>query len=132
MRLRCFAPAAAIARPVRVLPVKLITGTSALPVPLSALAKALGIRGTLALVGAAAPGTEAAFEIGASLVRGWTFKTIIQGSSVPQQFIPRLVGLWKQGRFPIERLTRRYALGEINQAFADSASGDVVKPVVIF
>ena len=44
-----------------------ILDTTALPVPLSALAKALGIRGTLALVGAAAPGTEAAFEIGASL-----------------------------------------------------------------
>jgi len=99
---------------------------------LSNLAKALGIRGVLALVGAARPGTEPPFEIGQSLVRGWTFKTIIQGSSVPQEFIPRLVSLWQQGRIPIERLTRQYKFDEINQPFADSESGAVVKPVVVF
>ena len=75
---------------------------------------------------------EAPFEIGASLVRGWTFKTIIQGSSVPQQFIPRLLDLWREGRFPVEKLTRRYGLADINQAFEDSAAGRVVKPVIVF
>lgn len=109
-----------------------ILDTTAVPKVLSSLAGALSIRGTLALVGAARPGTEAAFEIGQSLVRGWTFKTIIQGSSVPQEFIPRLVSLWQQGRFPVDRLTRQYRFEEINQAFADSESGAVVKPVIVF
>ena len=94
------------------------------------LAGALAIRGTLALVGAAAPGTTAPFEIGGSLTKGWTFKTIVQGSSVPQVFIPRLVELWKQGRFPVDKLTRAYAFEDINTAFADSESGAVVKPVL--
>jgi aryl-alcohol dehydrogenase len=112
--------------------VNYILDTTAVPKVLSNLATALSIRGTLALVGAARPGTEAPFEIGQSLVRGWTFKTIVQGSSVPQVFIPRLVSLWQQGRFPVERLTRQYRFDEINQAFADSESGAVVKPVVVF
>ncbi|UOZ05498.1 hypothetical protein [Amycolatopsis sp. WQ 127309] len=43
------------------------------------------------------------FEIGAALVKGWTFKTVIQGSSVPQRFIPTLVKLWEQGRFPLDK-----------------------------
>ncbi len=109
-----------------------ILDTTAVPKVLTGLAKALSIRGTLALVGAARPGTEAPFEIGQSLVRGWTFKTIIQGSSVPQEFIPRLVALWQQGSFPVDRLTKTYRLDQINQAFDDSESGAVVKPVVIF
>lgn len=109
-----------------------ILDTTAAPKVLSNLAKALGIRGVLALVGAAKPGTEVPFEIGASLVRGWTFKTIVQGSSVPQEFIPRLVALWQQGRFPVDKLTKRYKLEDINQAFADSASGATVKPVIVF
>jgi aryl-alcohol dehydrogenase len=112
--------------------VNYILDTTAVPKVLTGLAKALAIRGTLALVGAARPGTEAPFEIGDSLVRGWTFKTIIQGSSVPQEFIPRLVALWQQGSFPVEKLTKRYRLDEINQAFEDSESGAVVKPVVVF
>jgi aryl-alcohol dehydrogenase len=112
--------------------VNYILDTTAVPQVLSNLAKALSIRGTLALVGAARPGTEAPFEIGASLVRGWTFKTIVQGSSVPQQFIPRLISLWQQGRFPVEKLAKQYSLQDINKAFDDSASGATVKPVIVF
>ena len=111
--------------------VNTILDTTGLAPVLGTLAKALAIRGTLALVGVAKPGTEAPFEIGQSLVKGWTFKTIIQGSSVPQQFIPRLVSLWQSGRFPVEKLTRQYGLADINRGFEDSASGEVVKPVVV-
>lgn len=112
--------------------VNYILDTTAVPKVLSSLATALSIRGTLALVGAAKPGTEAPFEIGQSLVRGWTFKTIVQGSAVPQEFIPRLVSLWQQGRFPADRLARHYRFDEINQGFADSESGAVIKPVIVF
>lgn len=106
--------------------------TTALPMLLTQAARALAIRGTLALVGAAASGTEVPFEIGDSLIRGWTFKTVVQGSSVPQVFIPRLVELWKQGRFPFDKLIKTYPLADINQAFEDSAKGRTVKPVVIY
>ncbi|MCI2237791.1 NAD(P)-dependent alcohol dehydrogenase [Paenibacillus sp. TRM 82003] len=109
-----------------------ILDTTAIPALLASAAQSLAVRGTLALVGAARPGTEVPFEIGSSLVKGWTFKTIVQGSAVPQVFIPRLVELWKQGAFPIDKLTRAYRLQEINDAFADSASGAVVKPIVVF
>jgi aryl-alcohol dehydrogenase len=57
-----------------------IVDTTARPTLLEQSVDALALRGTLALVGAAAPGTTATFEIGASLVKGWTFKTVIQGS----------------------------------------------------
>lgn len=108
-----------------------VLDTTAVPSVLSGLAQALAIRGTLALVGAAAPGTEVTFEIGASLVKGWTFLTIVQGSSVPQVFIPRLVALWEQGRFPFDKLVKTYPLADINTAFADSESGATVKPIVL-
>jgi aryl-alcohol dehydrogenase len=109
-----------------------ILDTTALPQLLVAAAQALAIRGTLALVGAAKPGTEAAFEIGGSLVKGWTFKTIVQGSSVPQDFIPRLVALWKEGRFPLDRLVETFTLDQINEAFEASETGRVIKPVIVW
>lgn len=95
-------------------------------------ADSLAINGTVGLVGAPAPGSEVSFEVGASLVRGWKFRTIIEGDAVPQDFIPRLVGLWRQGKFPIEKLVRNYPIENINDAFADSASGEVIKPIVVF
>ncbi|MBA8824072.1 aryl-alcohol dehydrogenase [Saccharopolyspora lacisalsi] len=109
-----------------------ILDTTAIPAVLNTLARGLSIRGHLALVGAAAPGTEAPFEIGASLVKGWTFQTIVQGGSIPQEFIPRLVELWRQGRFPVDELVRTYELDDINTAFSDSARGETIKPVLRF
>lgn len=55
---------------------------------------------------------------------------IIQGSAVPQTFIPQLLDLHRQGRFPFERLIKSYPFEDINRAFADVAAGDVIKPVL--
>ncbi|MCY0448320.1 NAD(P)-dependent alcohol dehydrogenase, partial [Klebsiella pneumoniae] len=46
-------------------------------------------------------------------------------------FIPLLVQLYTQGKFPIDQLIARYPLADINHAFADSASGKVINPVVV-
>jgi aryl-alcohol dehydrogenase len=109
-----------------------VVDTTGRPELLRQAADAIAVRGTVALVGAARPGTEVSFEIGASLVRGWTFKTVVQGSSVPQVFIPQLIDLWQAGEFPFEKLVSNYALSDINQGFADSKSGVTVKPVIVF
>lgn len=65
------------------------------------------------------------------LLMGRTVKGIIEGDAVPQLFIPRLIELWRQDRFPFDRLIKTYPLSEINQAEADAASGAVVKPVLL-
>lgn len=106
--------------------------TTAIPGVLRAAADSLAVRGTLALVGSSRPGTEVHLEIGESLNRGWTFKTIIQGSSVPQVFIPALIDLWKLGKFPFDRLIKTYPFTDINTAFVDSENGTTVKPVVVY
>lgn len=112
--------------------VNYVVDTTGIPALLRQAAEALGVRGTVALVAAARPGTEVTFEVGASLVKGWTFKTVVQGSSVPQVFIPQLIKLWRDGRFPFEKLVKDYALEDINQGFEDSRIGVTVKPVIIF
>lgn len=55
-----------------------IFDTTGNPEALAHLAEALAIRGTIAVVGAAAPGTKVPFEIGGSLTKGWTFKTMFR------------------------------------------------------
>jgi aryl-alcohol dehydrogenase len=109
-----------------------VVDTTGIPALLRQAADALGVRGTVALVGGARAGTEVAFEIGASLVKGWTFKTVVQGSSVPQVFIPQLIQLWRDGRFPFDKLVKDYTLDDINQGFEDSRTGVTVKPVIVF
>jgi aryl-alcohol dehydrogenase len=53
------------------------------------------------------------------------------GGGVPEQLIAALLHLHAAGRFPFERMIRRYRFDEINQAIEDTASGKVVKPVLM-
>lgn len=56
---------------------------------------------------------------------------IVEGDSQPQKFIPQLVQYYKEGRFPFDKLVRFYDFKDINQAFANSKSGEVIKPIVV-
>lgn len=56
--------------------------------------------------------------------------SVIQGDAIPQQFIPRLIKLWWQGRFPFDRLIRFYEFRKVNRAIADSIRGRTIKPVL--
>ncbi|WP_052493417.1 zinc-binding dehydrogenase [Rhodococcus sp. MEB064] len=92
----------------------------------------LAIRGVAGLLGQATPGAEVAFETGASLARGWTFDDDRRrGRDAPclHSTLDRAV---PSGRFPFDKLIRRYPFADINGAFADSESRAVLKPVVVF
>ncbi|TFB69029.1 NAD(P)-dependent alcohol dehydrogenase [Cryobacterium sp. Hz9] len=96
------------------------------------MTKSLGVLGHGALVGAAAPGTEAPIDIGSLLLTGLKISMVIEGDSVPQTFIPQLISLYEAGVFPFDKLVKKYDFTDINEAFADSESGVTLKPVVIF
>ncbi|MFH1775111.1 MAG: Zn-dependent alcohol dehydrogenase [Chloroflexota bacterium] len=47
--------------------------------------------------------------------------------------IPGYIDLYKDGRLPLDKLiTRRYPLGDINEAFASLEGGEVIKSVIVF
>ncbi|MEB2337473.1 MAG: hypothetical protein OZ918_02510 [Nitrospirales bacterium] len=51
---------------------------------------------------------------------------------MPDLFIPGLVGLYAQGRFPFARLVKFYSLDQINQTAEDSEKGITIRPIVRF
>jgi aryl-alcohol dehydrogenase len=93
---------------------------------------ALAIRGSCGIVGAPRLGTEASFDVNDVMVPGKRIIGIVEGDSVPQVFIPRLVDLYLQGRFPFDRLVGFYDFAQINEAIADSESGKTIKPILRF
>ncbi len=66
------------------------------------------------------------------MLRGLTIRGIVQGDSVPDTFIPHLVELHMNGRFPFDKLVTKYPFEKVNQAIEDQAAGKVVKPVFTF
>jgi aryl-alcohol dehydrogenase len=65
-----------------------------------------------------------------TLSLGRTVMGIFEGDAVPQVFIPRLIALWRQGRFPFDRLVEVVPLDQVNEAERASAAGEMVKPVL--
>jgi aryl-alcohol dehydrogenase len=91
---------------------------------------ALANRGTCGIVGAPALGTEASFDVNGVMTAGKHIIGIIEGDSMPDLFIPALVELYTQGRFPFDRLIKFYMLDQINQAAEDSEKGVTIKPII--
>jgi len=66
------------------------------------------------------------------LLFGRSVRGIIEGDSVPHLFIPTLVDLHRQGRFPFDTLITTYPFEDINRAVEDTEKGITVKSVLTF
>ncbi|HJQ17109.1 MAG TPA: NAD(P)-dependent alcohol dehydrogenase [Allosphingosinicella sp.] len=90
----------------------------------------LRLTGVCGIIGVAPLGTEVSLDMN-GLLFGRTVRGIIEGDSVPDIFIPQLVELWRQGRFPFDKLIKKYPLSQIDAAAHASESGEVLKAVLI-
>lgn len=86
--------------------------------------------GVAGLIGGAKHGAEVSLDMGL-LLRGRTVRGVIQGDAIPKTFIPKLIDLWRQGKFPFNELSQFYSFEDINKAVEDSLSGKTIKPILI-
>ncbi|HEK1626362.1 TPA: NAD(P)-dependent alcohol dehydrogenase [Pseudomonas aeruginosa] len=85
--------------------------------------------GTLVMTGVLPQGTTLEFDAW-SLLRGRKIIGSVMGDTDPHFFIPKLVEFYRQGRLPLEKISKVYPLKSINDAIDDSSSGRVVKPII--
>lgn len=105
--------------------------TSGVPDSIAAAVTCLRARGICALVGTpAVVGQTFPVRTGLFVQKGITLRGVIEGDADPQTFIPHLLALQAEGRFPFERLIRTYPLAAINDAVADQHNGHCIKPVL--
>jgi aryl-alcohol dehydrogenase len=108
-------------------PVTHVLDTTGHPAAIRAAVDALDARGICAVVGVQRHDLVLGPQ---SLARGRVLTAIYEGDAVPQTEIPRLIELWRQGRFPLEKLVTSYPLAAINDAERDMAAARVLKPVL--
>lgn len=104
--------------------------TTALPSVILQAQRSLRPRGTLVALGLGAP--EYTIDAIDLLQSGKVIRSSIEGDSDPLITIPELVALRADGRFDVDHLVRTYPFERIADAIADSASGAVVKPVLVW
>ena len=89
-----------------------------------------GPGGICGLIGAPPFGTEVSLDVNLMLAMGRTLCGIVEGQSIPDVFLLRLIELWRQGRFPVDRMMTPYSFEDIDRAARDAQDGVVVKPVL--
>jgi aryl-alcohol dehydrogenase len=103
--------------------------TTGHPVVIAAAVRSLATHGTASVI--TSSGAPVTLPPGDLLLRGRQLRGTMGGHLNPTVFIPRLLDLHAQGRFPVERLVKNYPFAALSTAIADSLSGATVKPVLI-
>jgi len=85
--------------------------------------------GDVALLGVGRADAPLPLVLG-DLRTGAVIRSVIEGDSVPEAFIPQLIDFYRQGRFPFDRMIKFYTLDNINQAVHDSEAGSTIKAVI--
>lgn len=90
--------------------------------------------GTCVLTGLPSPGLKSlAVGLQEFILMNKTLCGSVFGSCNPKSDIPMLATLYESGRLLLdEMITKRYALDEINGAYADLASGELIRGVIDF
>ncbi|WP_066556009.1 NAD(P)-dependent alcohol dehydrogenase [Croceicoccus bisphenolivorans] len=98
---------------------------------MSAGLDALASHGTLGLVGVPQRAeTALPVNVAAMITYGRRIVGIVEGDSDPATFIPELIAMYRDGRFPFDRLVTTYPFDAINEAVQDQAAGRCIKAVM--
>ncbi|KAF3389212.1 Aryl-alcohol dehydrogenase [Penicillium rolfsii] len=92
--------------------------------------KALGHEGTLAIVGVAPAGSSLSIDPLEFMVNCKRIVGAIEGSCNPAMLLPQLIGWYKAGKFPVDKLATIYNASRLEQALEDLHEGKVIKPVL--
>ena len=105
--------------------------TTGIPAVLRQAFDCCGPMGVTAMIAPGVPGTEVSIEM-LGLLPGKSLRGVVQGDSVSKTFIPKLIDLWQQGRFPFDELITEYhGIDNLEAAAQAMRKGEVIKPVVI-
>jgi aryl-alcohol dehydrogenase len=102
-----------------------------LPAVVRQAVESLTLTGICGIMGVSRLGTEITLDMN-SILFGRTVRGIIEGDSLADEFIPKLIDLFKQGRFPFDKLIKAYPFVDIQKAVEAAESGKVVKAVLKF
>lgn len=110
-----------------------VVDTTGIPAVVDSLVAAAAVRATVGLIGVPSdPNSAIELNIINALTLGLTVTGIIEGDSVPDEFIPELVEHYRAGRLPLDKLVTTFPFADINSAVKIQHDGGVVKPVLVF
>lgn len=56
----------------------------------------------------------------------------VQGDAIPQNYIREMIGWYKAGNLPVERIANFYPAEDYRRAFQDMEDGKTIKPILVW
>lgn len=106
--------------------------TTGIPAVIGVAVETMLPNGMLGLIAVPPPDAMLPANMMSMLMRGVGVKCITEGDADPQTFIPRMLAYYKAGKFPFDKLIRKFPFAQINEAAQASESGAAIKPVLVF
>ncbi len=106
--------------------------TTGIPAVIGTAVETMLPNGMLGLVAVPPPDATLPANMMSMLVRGVGVKYITEGDADPQQYIPLMLGWFQAGKFPFDKLIKKFPFDQINEAAHASESGAAIKPVLVF
>ena len=112
--------------------VEYVFDTTAIASVIEASFTVMAPHATFGLVGVPAD-PDAAISLGLmqAITSGIRVLGIVEGDSIPDEFIPRLATLHAQGQFRFDEMITTFPFTQINEAIAAQHNGEVVKVVLV-
>jgi aryl-alcohol dehydrogenase/geraniol dehydrogenase (NAD+) len=106
--------------------------TTGIPAVVAVAVETMLPNGMLGLIAVPPPDAMLPASMMSMLIRGVGVKYITEGDADPQQFIPQMIEWYKAGKFPFDRLIKKFRFDQINEAAHASEKGTAIKPVLVF
>ncbi|GAA5868180.1 hypothetical protein JCM1840_006172 [Sporobolomyces johnsonii] len=94
--------------------------------------KSVRYAGTVVSLGNPGPGIKPPFDINDQVNSAKIWMGCVEGDSNPPEFIPFLMKLYEEGKFPVDRLSRTFPVEQFDAAVQAMKSGEVIKPIITF
>ena len=87
-------------------------------------------RGQYVQVGTTKPDCELSIPLQEFMCSGKRIIGAIEGQVIPQDYVPKMIEWYREGKFPMNLLTKEFAANDFDAAFKGMKSGDVIKPIL--
>lgn len=88
--------------------------------------------GKIIQVGTGMPESYLKIHMQSFMVSAKQYFGAVQGHSIPKELVPQIVGWWRQGIFPVEKLVKFFDMKDFADAVKVMGNGDVVKPILVW
>jgi Zn-dependent alcohol dehydrogenase len=106
--------------------------TTAVPVVIAAAVAAMAKRGRFIQLGVPKYDAELKLAFSDFFHDGKTFECHYLGDTTGQEYIPRMIEWYRQGKFPLDKIVKFFPASAALEALHGMESGSAIKPVIVW